>query len=893
MDDKRMEVNVLEGEQRDSTPRQTAAFPRRWRSLKGLTIAVALASAIAPQTADAHWSRVATGPSSTSPFYACPHLADRASCSLIEDPTRGSRSRGPVKAGAITAGPEMEVSPALSGNGVEGGYSPEDLRNAYDLPAGSAGAGQTVAVVDAFDDPDAESDLNSYRARYAIPACTEAEGCFRKVDETGGRSYPLAEATWAHEISVDLDMVSAICPNCHILLVEARTDEDTRVAAAESEAVRLGATEISDSFAESEAPKDSSAYDQPIPIAAAGGDHGFGVVWPAANPHVIAVGGTTLRPGGGSWTESAWSETGSGCSQEPKPAWQTDGGCAGRTANDVAAVADPNTPVSVYDSFKTGSSPWQLAGGTSVATPIIAAAMALASPYTRSFEGADALYLEQANGVHGFNDILAGSNGNCHSYLCEAEPGYDGPTGLGSLHGTPEVPPPKSVTTRATAIGFSEATLEASVNPHGVALSRCALEYGPSTSYGTSVPCSPAPDSGTSSVAVSAKVTGLTPGTGYHFRIAIGYQGGAEAGEDATFTTLGHAPAVLAGAASPTSASSASLTATVNPNGLAVVQCEFEYGTTTAYEKKATCAPAPAGGQTPVPVSASATGLQTNVMYHFRVVAANAAGTSRSIDQTFTLLPKAPIVATQPASAITQTSATLNATVDPGGTPVTACEFEFASAESYLPCAQVPGSGESPVAVSAPVHGLQPGASYNYRLVVVSEFGTVYGAIQTLSTESGPVLPVTLPPSEPIHTVEPAPVSPPPPPAVPPCQAELTRTTLAVSPTGAFTVALRCAAASAAGTGTITLQTLNAVRAGSHSAPKLTIAVGAFAVGAGRVTGLTLHLSTHARGLLARSHSLLAHATILTRAANGSTLLGRTIVRLRARTTRPPTTVAT
>jgi Subtilase family len=890
-----MEVKVLEGDRR-GMPRRAAAFAR-WRLvlLQSLAASVALVATAAPQSASAWWSRVSASPSSTSPYSVCPRVSHHAACALIEDPTRGSRARGPVAAGAITAGPEQEVSPALSGSGVEGGYSPEDLRSAYDLPSKSAGAGQTVAVVDAYDDPDAESDMNAYRTKYEIPECRESGGCFRKVNEVGGRSYPAANTTWAREISVDLDMVSAICPNCHILLVEARNNEAANIANAEDEAATLGATEISDSFAESSPPEsaqEAAAYDHPeIPIAVAGGDDGYGVVWPAANPHVIAVGGTELRPasGGDGWTESVWSGTGSGCSREPKPTWQTDSGCAGRTTNDVAAVAGPNTPVSVYNSYETGSNPWMLGSGTSVATPIIAAAMALASPYTRSFEGADALYLELANGVDGFSDIISGSNGSCHSYLCEAEPGYDGPSGLGSLRGAPQVPPPSPATVHASSVGYTEATLEATVNPHGVALSRCAFEYGLTTSYGSSAPCAEPTGSGTSPVDVSAKVTGLAMGAEYHFRIAIHYHGGSATGEDLAFATLGHAPTVLTGAASAVGETSASLAGSVDPNGGLVGECGVEYGETTAYGHFAPCNSSPGGGQAPVAVSATATGLKANAVYHFRVLASNPAGPGRGGDQTFTTLPNAPIVATLPASAVAQTSATLNATVDPEGTPVTSCEFEFASAEAYTPCTPAPGSGQGPVAVSAFVSGLLPETTYLYRVVAFDASGTVYGAIESLTTQSSDPVPadVSLPPSEPApaanHPVEPA-LPPMAPSIAPACQAELTRTSFSVAATGAFAIDVRCAPQDASGTGTVTVQTINAVRASRHPSGRLplTLASGAFAVATDQTTALTLHLSARARSLLVRSHLLPAHATIVTRTTTGSTITRQVTITLRA-----------
>ncbi len=701
-------------------------------------IVVALAAAMAPQVANARWARVSSRPSTNAPYFVCPQRGHRPRCQVIEDPSRGSDRRGPVAAGAITAGPEQEVSPAFSGSGVEGGYSPADLRRAYDLPSTSQGVGQTVAVVDAHDDPHAEPDLNAYRSEYGIPECTESNGCFRKVNQTGGASYPSPDGVWAREIALDLDMVSAICPNCHILLVEASTGEGVDLAAAENEAAKLKATEISDSFAEAESSEYASAYDHPgIPIAAASGDHGYGVESPASHPGVIAVGGTTLVPAAGrrGWAESVWYDTGSGCSREPKPTWQKDSGCPYRTDNDVAAVADPNTPVSAYDSYET-KSPWLLLGGTSVATPIVAAAMALASPYTRSFDGAEGLYLEAANEVGGFNDIVSGANGNCGNYLCEAGPGYDGPSGLGSLHGAPEVPPPAPVTEGASSITQTDATLGATVNPHGAEVDECRFEYGPTAAYGSIAACSSLPGAGTNPVPVSASIAGLAASTVYHFRIAVAYPGGAGNGGDLTFTTLGNPPTASTGAASAITQTSATLNATVNPNGAAVSECEFEYGANTSYGTTAPCTPSPGSGQAPVAVSAALTDLTANSTYHYRIAATNRQGTSHGNDQTVTLLPNPTTVISQAASAITQTSATLNATVNPNGAAVSECEFEYGANTSYgttAPCTPSPGSGQAPVAVSAALTDLTANSTYHYRIAATNRQGTSHGNDQTVT----------------------------------------------------------------------------------------------------------------------------------------------------------------
>jgi Subtilase family len=528
---------------------------------RGVVLGAVLVIALPAGSASARWSRIARAPSGSAPYFACPADARRMSCQLIVDPTSGSRRRGPLREGEITRGPVADTSPALYGHGVEGGYSPEDLRNAYGLASSASGSGQTIAVVDAFDDPNAEADLQGYRSAYGISSCTTGNGCFRKVNQTGGTSYPPPDAGWAGEISVDLDMASAICPNCHILLVEAAGETRSAFATAENEAASLGATEISNSFGAeeaSEAPQLASAYHHPgVPITAAGGDHGYGVSTPAANPHVIAVGGTSLVPASNTrgWAETSWYgtlggevwATGSGCSEEPKPGWQLDGGCPFRTANDVAAVADLNTPVSVYDSYKTPH-PWQLAGGTSVSAPIIAGAMALATPYTKSLDGAQALYLEAfANGGQALDDVTSGSNGSCGTYLCEAGPGYDGPTGLGSVYGIPEVSagqvrPPAAATQTASAVTQTTATLNATVNPNGGSITRCVFELGGSGAF---IPCAALPAPGQSPQAVSAPLRGLLAGATYVFRIVATNPSGTSYGEFQSFATLPAAPPSL------------------------------------------------------------------------------------------------------------------------------------------------------------------------------------------------------------------------------------------------------------------------------------------------------------------------------------------------------------
>jgi subtilase family serine protease len=319
------------------------------------------------------------------------------------------------------------------------GYGPSDLQSAYKLTGG--GAGQTVAIVDAYDDPNAEADLGVYRAHYGLPACTTANGCFRKLNQNGVHgSYPQANSGWGQEISLDLDMVSAICPNCHIILVEASSATFSALGTSVNTAVSAGANTVSNSYGGGESGASNPDYNHPgHVITASAGDSGTGAEQPASYATVVAVGGTSLTHASNArgWSETAWRDTGSGCSSYVvKPAWQTDKGCKMRSEADVSAIADPNTGVAVYDSFGgRGQTGWLVFGGTSVSSPIIASVYALAGNAS-SQNAAQGIWNDK--GTHLF-DVTSGNNGRCSSaytYICTAGVGYDGPTGWGTPNGT-------------------------------------------------------------------------------------------------------------------------------------------------------------------------------------------------------------------------------------------------------------------------------------------------------------------------------------------------------------------------------------------------------------------------------------------------------------------------
>lgn len=323
------------------------------------------------------------------------------------------------------------------------GYGPADLTAAYGLDP-SRGSGQTVALVDAYDSPTAESDLAAYRAQYGLPACTTANGCFRKVNQAGTTSpMPAANSGWAAEISLDVDMVSAVCPQCNILLVEANSSYTSDLGAAVDTAVALGAKFVSNSYGGGDSSGQAYHFDHPgVVMTASTGDNGYGVSFPASAPTVTAVGGTSLTRSATSrgWSESAWGGSGSGCSAVfAKPAIQNlvTTGCANRAVADVSAVADPGTGVAVYL-----SGGWGVFGGTSASSPIISAVYALAGtpgagdyPNTYPYQNSDSL-----------NDVVTGSNGSCGgTALCGSRAGWDGPTGLGTPNGAAAFSPTGAV----------------------------------------------------------------------------------------------------------------------------------------------------------------------------------------------------------------------------------------------------------------------------------------------------------------------------------------------------------------------------------------------------------------------------------------------------------------
>jgi hypothetical protein len=543
-----------------------------WLRTARRTLPAACAVALCAPTAA--WGATAYQP---RPVCAAP-APGHAGCLALELVPAGSaaplRARAPLTR-ALHArpglAPSVRAGQQQAGTSYAAGQTPEpldpaQLLKAYGLPPEplQGSAPQTIALVDAYNDPAAEADLGVYDTHWGLAACTAANGCFTKVNQlgaaategAGGTPFPKStreleeregqcktkqqgcaeteEAEgWDVEISTDLDVAHSVCQSCHILLVEADSPAYTNLEAAEDTAATLGATEISNSWGGSEPGDDSPAFDHPgIVLTAAAGDDGYlnwtlagepgyfaGADYPASSPHVVAVGGTelTVSESGARRSETVWNEDpdptrgnegagGSGCSaQFAAPAWQLEmidwasvgcetGAAATRAVADVAADADPYSGVLVYDS---DAAPEDLIviGGTSVASPIIASVFALAGGAHGVAYPAQTLYYRHGrDGSPGLYDVTGGGNGKCDdvytegcsgslvspldcgagALVCNAAPGYDGPTGVGAPAGISAFEPesPAEHTTKVEA----EAAAEKQANEEREAAERLTRE---------------------------------------------------------------------------------------------------------------------------------------------------------------------------------------------------------------------------------------------------------------------------------------------------------------------------------------------------------------------------------------------------------------------------------
>jgi Putative Ig domain len=441
------------------------------------------------------------------------------------------------------------------------GYGPSQFQAAYNLAAASAadGSGTTVAVVDAYNDPTAASDLATYRSAAGLPALTAGQFT---VYNQNGQTSPLpatapASDDWTLEEALDVDMVSAICPLCKIDLVEATNDTGNGLYIAEqTAATTLGAKYISNSWGGRETSTDTTYDSQYFGVAgvvytASAGDSAYsgGVIYPATSPHVVGVGGTTLNTASNSrgWTESVWKTsstegTGSGCSAvEPRPSWQSSislitAACSHRVDNDVAADADPNTGAAVYDTTN-GNGGWNEVGGTSESSPMIAAVFALAGNNGNGGNNAaDSIYTRTGS----LYEVTASNNGTCtppsqDSVLCTATGAantYNGPTGWGTPDGltafqstsatsnTVTVTNPGNQTSTVGTAASLQITATDSASGQTLTYSATGLPAGLSINSTTGLITGTPTTAGPSSVTVTAKdTTGATGSASFTWTI--------------------------------------------------------------------------------------------------------------------------------------------------------------------------------------------------------------------------------------------------------------------------------------------------------------------------------------------------------------------------------------
>ncbi|MFT4083985.1 MAG: hypothetical protein QM638_15520 [Nocardioides sp.] len=319
--------------------------------------------------------------------------------------------------------------------------TPSQIQSAYNLDGLSSG-GKTVAIVDAYGYPNLESDLATFRSYYGLSDCTVADGCLRIINQTGGTTLPKTDVGWAEEQALDVDAVSAACPDCNIVVVQANSASYANLGTAvDTAAEQSGVVAISNSYGGSDAADSTygSYYQHPgIAVTASTGDDGYeGGSYPASSSYVTAVGGTSLTASSNDrgWSETVWDGAGSGCSSYNtalSAASSFDTGCSKRAMADVAAAADPEAGgLAVYYPTSASASTWGQIGGTSESAPLIAAVYALGSqslsgyPNALPYENSDSLY-----------DVTSGSNGSCTtSQWCTARSGWDGPTGVGTPNG--------------------------------------------------------------------------------------------------------------------------------------------------------------------------------------------------------------------------------------------------------------------------------------------------------------------------------------------------------------------------------------------------------------------------------------------------------------------------
>ena len=337
----------------------------------------------------------------------------------------------------------IKYNPQLTGTSPAG-ETPQSIYPVYNLTFTGSGGSAVIVIVDAFDYPTAENDLNVFSTQFGLPLCTTANGCFKKVYASG--SKPRANCGWAQEAALDIEWAHAMAPNAKIVLVEAATNSFTNLFKAVDVATKQiqqngGIGEVSMSWGgtefSSEASNDGHFQNSGIVYFASSGDTGGATIYPSASPYVVAAGGTTInRNSSGSFvSETGWSGSGGGPSKyEPKPSYQNNvanTSATQRSIPDFSFDADPQSGVSVYDSTSCqGFSGWLVFGGTSVAAPALAGIVNHAGSFSTSgIVELTNMYNNYLNNGD-FRDITSGTAGSFNSGV-----GWDFVTGIGSNQG--------------------------------------------------------------------------------------------------------------------------------------------------------------------------------------------------------------------------------------------------------------------------------------------------------------------------------------------------------------------------------------------------------------------------------------------------------------------------
>jgi hypothetical protein len=666
-----------------------------------------------------------------------------------------------------------DITPAAAAAPQAG--TPAWLQWAYDMSALSASGGtdETVGIVDAFGDTTAAADLASYRANFGLPACTVASGCLTITNDQGQTS-PLpsqgtgANAEWQTETTLDLEAVSALCPNCKIILVQVPSGDS--MEAADNEAYALGATVISDSWGQqwTSTGGTPSGITDPgsngVPVLASSGDGGYlGTIDGAAYfqipdnfNDVTSVGGTDLTNDptvARGFDETAWDGSGSSCAVDPdwtaisQPSWQTslNTGCAGKAYADLSADASPSTGLDIYSAQFAGSG-WEAVGGTSLAAPLTAAYYAIMTqagtsglnssqwPYTNA-----SLLNDITSGDN--DDLVYGSN-TCPSNAlieCDAGTGWDGPTGNGTISGDSLTGAP-GIGSDGNITASTGTTVTVGGGVYSNKLSTSAyIQYGTTTNYGSQTSAMSVTDDNGAS-AWSQSLTGLTADTTYDYRIVATNADGTTYGYNSTFTTAG-APDDATISSSPAAGTSSSTVSesfngTVNDQGGSSGTWYIEYGTTTSYGSQTTAQSL--SGTTDISITPTITGLQPDTTYHYKLVAQNSVGIASTSDQTFTTV-NLPSTSACSDPTFNGDYISCSATVDTYGEPSATYYVEWGHTTAYgtqsTPSAL---SGSASQTITPDLSGFVSNTTYHMAVVVSTEYGSAVSADLQFTTPNLP-----------------------------------------------------------------------------------------------------------------------------------------------------------